>query len=128
MSWFFQPPNAKCFLPTEKRAFMETNQLEKMEEEVLFGVFSIFRYFILGKKRAPKTERAEAKQFKQWKSKYETILRSLPWEMIIRIYVNPSNVAILAQRKREELVFGIVKFIHKQETDLEITHRNSPRH
>jgi hypothetical protein len=90
---------------------METHAFKKRKEQVLFEVFSAFRYFVLGKKKMPRTERLENTLFERWKTEYAEEIEALPWKAIIRIHTDPPGIALLADRKRQDLVFGIVKTI-----------------
>ena len=86
---------------------METEDFEKLKEQILFEAFSIF----FAKENSRWTERSEAKRFARWKKENKEVIQSLPWEAIIRIYADPPGIAFLAGRERQNLVFGIVKTI-----------------
>ncbi|MBP9751335.1 MAG: hypothetical protein KBD19_00550 [Candidatus Moranbacteria bacterium] len=59
----------------------------------------------------PRTERLENTLFERWKTEYAEEIEALPWKAIIRIHTDPPGIALLADRKRQDLVFGIVKTI-----------------
>lgn len=90
---------------------MEALAFEKSKELILFETFFVFRYFVLGKKRLPRTTTSENTLFERWKTEHAETIEAIPWEAIIRIYADPPGIALLADRKRQDIVFGIVKAI-----------------
>lgn len=90
---------------------MGTSAFEKRKEQILFEVFSAFRYFVLGEKKMPRTERLEKALFERWEMEHTEAIEALPWKAIIRIHTDPPGIALLADKKRQDLVFSIVKTI-----------------
>ena len=90
---------------------METEDFENLKGRILFEAFSLFRYFVLGRKRLPRTAALENTLFERWKAEHAETIRSLPWKAIVHIYTNPQGIAFLAGKERQNLVFGIVKTI-----------------
>jgi hypothetical protein len=94
---------------------MERNEPYELKDRILFETFSVFRHFVLGKKKMPRTERSENALFERWKVEHAETIETLPWEAIIRIYADPPGITLLANTKRRNLIFAIVKTIAETE-------------
>lgn len=90
---------------------METEDFEKLKEQILFEAFSV----LFVKENSRWTERSESRRFVRWKAENTEVIEAIPWEAIIRIYAHPPVIAFLAERRRQDIVFGIVKMIRDTE-------------
>lgn len=90
---------------------MKTGDFERAKEDILFETFSV----LFAKKNSRWTKRSEARRFARWKTEHAETIGAFPWEAIVRIYTNPPGIALLADRKRQDIVFGIVKAIRELE-------------
>lgn len=85
---------------------METDDFEKLKEQILFEVFSVFTC-----KNHARTERSETRRFSRWKTEHTKAIDALPWERIVPLYDAPNGVTFRIWDRRMDLVFSIVKGI-----------------
>lgn len=90
---------------------METEDLEKVKDDILFEAFSV----LFASENSRWTERSEARRFNRWKTEHAKAIDALPWERIVPLYDVPNGVTFHIWGRRMDLVFSIAKNIRASE-------------